>query len=366
MNNKLIAQPAIQWTVAANIMNENQPAIGFAGMVSGISNGVLLVAGGANFPNGMPWQGGKKNYSNQIYVLEKNKTNYLWNTKHNNLLPEPIAYAGATTTQKGVVFAGGDNENGISTKVNLLQWNENKQRVEIKSLPDLPLAVTAPAMAGNGNMVYVLCGDETKNSSAKCFYLNLDDRKPAWKSLPDAPLALANGMAVFQNKKLYLIGGRTKTQTGISDLHTSVFAFDFKTNSWSKVSDIFDGKMKTPFTAGAAFAVGTNNIVLAGGDKGDVFHQIETYLSLMAKATTEEEKAKLTAKKNELVMHHQGFSTDVLLYDTKQNKWRKIGNLPVAAQVTTTAAKWGKDLVISSGEIRPGVRSPKIIIGKIK
>lgn len=314
----------------------------------------------------MPWQGGKKNYSNQIYVLEKNKTSFQWNSKNTSTLPHSIAYAGSATTEKGMVIAGGDNENGISAKANLLQWNVSKQRVEIKSLPDLPVAVTAPAMTANGNTVYALCGDEAKNSSSKCFYLNLEDRKPVWKSLPDAPIALANGMAVFQNKKLYLLGGRTKSATSISDLHPTVFAFDFKTNSWGQLADIFDGKTKTPFTAGAAFAVGANYIVLAGGDKGDVFHQIETYLSLMAKATSEEVKAKLTAKKNELVLHHQGFSTDVLLYDIKQNKWSKIGNLPVAAQVTTTAAKWGKDLVISSGEIRPGVRSPKIIIGKIK
>jgi len=366
MNTKLIAQPTIQWTVAANIMNDDQPSIGFAGMVSGINKDVLLVAGGANFPNGMPWQGGKKNYSNQIYVLEKNKTSFQWNSKNTSTLPHSIAYAGSATTEKGMVIAGGDNENGISAKANLLQWNVSKQRVEIKSLPDLPVAVTAPAMTANGNTVYALCGDEAKNSSSKCFYLNLEDRKPVWKSLPDAPIALANGMAVFQNKKLYLLGGRTKSATSISDLHPTVFAFDFKTNSWGQLADIFDGKTKTPFTAGAAFAVGANYIVLAGGDKGDVFHQIETYLSLMAKATSEEVKAKLTAKKNELVLHHQGFSTDVLLYDIKQNKWSKIGNLPVAAQVTTTAAKWGKDLVISSGEIRPGVRSPKIIIGKIK
>jgi len=206
MNTKLIAQPTIQWTVAANIMNDDQPSIGFAGMVSGINKDVLLVAGGANFPNGMPWQGGKKNYSNQIYVLEKNKTSFQWNSKNTSTLPHSIAYAGSATTEKGMVIAGGDNENGISAKANLLQWNVSKQRVEIKSLPDLPVAVTAPAMTANGNTVYALCGDEAKNSSSKCFYLNLEDRKPVWKSLPDAPIALANGMAVFQNKKIIPVG----------------------------------------------------------------------------------------------------------------------------------------------------------------
>lgn len=366
MNTKSIAQPAIQWNVAATIMNGDRHSIGFAGMAGGINNDVLLIAGGANFPNGMPWQGGKKNYSNKIFVLEKNNKSFQWNTKNISVLEEPIAYAGAASTEKGVVIVGGDNTNGISSKAYLLKWIKSKQTVEVKSLPDLPVAVTAPAVCSNGNTVYVLCGDEAANSSNGFYALDLSAKKPVWAKMPDAPIALANGMAVFQNKKLYLIGGRSKSSTGISDLHSTNFVFDFKTNSWKKLADIFDGKQKTPFTAGAAFAVGTNFIVLAGGDKGDVFHQIETKLSEIAQAKTEEEKAQLVDEKNELVMHHQGFSTDVLVYDIKLNKWTKTGNLPVAAQVTTSATKWGKDLIISSGEIRPGVRSPKILIGRMQ
>ena len=366
MKSDVIAQPSVQWNVATNIMNGDKPSIGFAGMISGISNNKLIVAGGANFPDELPWQGGKKHYSDKIYVLERNKIKYQWLKGIEDRLPEPIAYSGAATTEKGIVYVGGDNENGISAKAYLLSWNTKKEKPEFKSLPDLPVSVTAPAVAANGNTVYVLCGDEAKNSSAKCFYIDLDDKKPTWKQLPDAPIALANGMAVFQNKKLYLIGGRTKTASGISDLHNTNFVYGFKTQKWSSLANISDGEKTTPFTASAAFAVGKKQIILAGGDKGDVFHQIETFLSLIAKASTDEEKAKLTKEKNELVMHHQGFSTDVLLYDIKTNRWTKIGNLPVAAQVTTAATKWDDDLVISSGEIRPGVRSPKIIIGKVK
>ena len=36
------------------------PNIGVAGAFSGVHNGAMVVAGGANFPNGMPWEGGKK------------------------------------------------------------------------------------------------------------------------------------------------------------------------------------------------------------------------------------------------------------------------------------------------------------------
>lgn len=364
---KLAAQkttkPSIEWSVAATLTNNDKPSIGFAGMWSGVNHQVLMIGGGANFPDAMPWQGGKKFYSDKIFVLERKGNGFVWNNKNTTTLPEPIAYAGAASTEKGVVYVGGDNEKGISSKAYLLKWVASRQKVDIQQLPDLPVAVTAPAVTAIGNTVYVVGGDEAKNSSNQFFSLDLDAKKPGWKALPPAPLALANGMAVVQNNKLYLIGGRAKSATGISDLYSTLFVFDVKKQSWQKLADIFDGEKTTPFTAGAAFPVGKNYIVIAGGDKGDVFHQIETYLSLMAKTSDEAGKERLLKEKNELVVHHQGFSTDVLLYDIKQNSWTKAGNLPVAAQVTTSATKWGHDLMISSGEIRPGVRSPKIIVG---
>src|SRR5690554_4213129 len=53
---------------------EELPAIpdaaGLAGAFSGVSNGALLIAGGANFPGGMPWEGGAKAWHDEIYVLD--------------------------------------------------------------------------------------------------------------------------------------------------------------------------------------------------------------------------------------------------------------------------------------------------------
>ncbi len=353
----------LKWETAAQLTNGEKPSLGFAGMIAGVHKDVLIVAGGANFPEALPWQGGKKYYSNEIRVLEKNKTGYTWNTHVKSRLPFPIAYSGSASTGKGLFWAGGDNANGISAKTGLLVWNPSHQEVEVKPLPDLPVAVTSPAVTSHGNTVYLFCGDEASNSSAGTFCMDLDAAEPAWKSLPDAPLALANGLAVSQNGKIYLIGGRTKTPSGISELHATTFVYDIKNKNWTRAADIFDGKKITPFTAGAAFANGSKKIQVAGGDKGDIFHQIEIFISKAAAASNIEEKQKILNEKNRLIEHHQGFSTDILEYDITQNKWRKAGCLPVAAQVTTAATTWGKRMVICSGEIRPGVRSPKILIG---
>ena len=42
---------------------------GFAGAFTGVSNGRLLVAGGANFPDKPPWENGKKVWHDKIFAL---------------------------------------------------------------------------------------------------------------------------------------------------------------------------------------------------------------------------------------------------------------------------------------------------------
>ncbi|CAA9194258.1 N-acetylneuraminate epimerase [Flavobacterium bizetiae] len=357
----------VEWKKAEQLQNaDGSLSLGFAGPINGISNNVLIVAGGANFPDKMPWEGGKKHYSNEIHVLEKAGDNFLWNKKAIHTLPEPIAYPGNVSTNSGIVYVGGENENGLSNKAYLLNWNADKNEVETKSLPDFPIAITNIALTHLENIVYAIGGDEAKQSSDLVFSLDLNAEKPEWKLLTKLPFALANSVSVIQNNTIYVIGGRTKTPSGISDLHNTTLAFDLKKQIWETKANISDGKQTTNFSAGAGVAIGTEYILILGGDNGTTFHKIETYLSQIASATSEEEKAKLIAEKNILNTTHKGFYNDILLYNTHTNKWSKIGELPFLSQVTTTATIWNDKIVLSNGEIKPGIRTPDVMLGTIK
>jgi len=160
-------RPDISWKKLAVMKNaDNSTSLGYAGILSGTHNDVLIIAGGANFPKKMPWEGGKKYYSDEIHILQKKNGEYIWNKRISKKLPEPIAYSGSTSIEKGVIYAGGENENGISKKVHLLQWDPVKRRIEIEHLPDLPYAVTNAALASIGNIVYLAGGDTEKTSTA--------------------------------------------------------------------------------------------------------------------------------------------------------------------------------------------------------
>lgn len=360
---------AFKWKIAGALpaRDGQVKSLGFAGAINGIGNDVLIVAGGANFPNGMPWAGGKKFYSNQIYILQKEGSKFIWNSNVKDTLPEPVAYCGVTSTDEGVVFVGGENGNGISNRCYLLQWNTVKNRVDIKPLPNLPLALTNVSATNIGNVVYTAGGDEVHNSSNSFFSLDLKGANPQWIKLADLPIALANATAIVQKdaagRKIYIIGGRSKTASGISVLHNTTYAFDIIKNEWQKCADISDGKNSTNLSAAAGVALNENEILIIGGDNGKVFHQIEVYISQIAKAKTDEERNKLTQEKNNLIINHKGFDRRLLLYNTISNTWKRVGEYPYPAQVTTAGIKWGNDIVISNGEIKPGVRTPNIIIG---
>ena len=362
---------SVEWQKAAQLQNEDGSlSLGFAGPINGVYNDVFITAGGANFPDKMPWEGGKKHYSKEIHVLEKIKDQYQWNKKNSVSLPEPIAYSGSTSTSLGIVYVGGENENGLSKKAYLLKWNSKLNEIELQSLPDFPIAVTNIALTSLNNIVYAIGGDEAAKSSDLVFSIDLNAAESEWKSLPKLPFALANSVAVIQKDKnetnIYIIGGRTKTPSGISDLHNTTLAFNLKSQTWESKAIITDGKNTTNFSAGAGVALGNQYILITGGDNGTTFHKIETYLSQISKASSEEEKSKLIAEKNILNTTHKGFYNAVLLYNTQTNKWSKIGELPFLAHVTTPAVLWNNKIVLSNGEIKPGIRTPNVMIGSIK
>ncbi|MGH2645636.1 MAG: hypothetical protein ACRDE2_16925, partial [Chitinophagaceae bacterium] len=90
-----INQPLrFSWRIAGEIppSPDGKPSPGLAGPVTGFSNNVFIVGGGANFPDGMPWNGGKKVYHNDIYIFKSEKDSLI-NNPQNVQLPFNLAYS---------------------------------------------------------------------------------------------------------------------------------------------------------------------------------------------------------------------------------------------------------------------------------
>ncbi len=343
----------LQWTIAAElpVAANGQAALGFAGMVAGLHDNKLLLAGGANFPDAMPWNGGKKKYSNELYVYAKKGNRFVLQQK--SKLPFSIAYAASCTTPKGILFAGGENENGLSKRVYLLKVNQSM--VTTTALPDLPFAITNAAVTTIGNKIYLAGGETATAASNQFLVLDLNDTIKGWQQLTPLPQQVSHTVLLSIATTIYFIGGRKKNSNGISDLYSSVFEFNIQTNQWTE-------KQPLPYALSAgAGAVYQNKLLLFGGDKGATFHRTEELIAAINNSKDANEKQRLTEEKAKLQTAHPGFSKEVLSYDIAKDTWQAVGDIPCATPVTTTVVQWNDCFIIPSGEIKAGVRSPNIL-----
>lgn len=356
-----LAAWSIQFTIAATLpTNANKtPSVGYAGAVTGVHQNHLLIAGGANFPEGMPWQGGKKVYHSTIFVYQQNKGQLAFIPQQTKL-PESIAYAAVCNSSKGVIYIGGENEKGISNKVWLLQWNRNKQQTEVISYPSIPVPLTNAAATCINNKVFVAGGETAQDTTSYLFELDLGNTKAGWKTLAAIPHAVSHSVlvGVVSNQKncLYLIGGRKKNANGISTIYQDVYEYDLKNNHWQE-------KAQLPYalSAGTGIWHHLDQVIVFGGDRGTVFSKVEQLLAAIASETNPEKKQALINQKNQLQESHPGFSKEVLMYQANTNQWQTIATFPYDTPVTTTAVKWNDAVFLPSGEIKAGVRSPYIL-----
>ena len=361
-SNKIVS---IQWDSIANIpAGKNQvKSIGVAGPIVGVLQNKLIVAGGANFPEKMPWLGGKKFYYNDLFVFEKNK-NKVSVTFKKIQLPDNIAYSASCVTPLGIVYAGGENELGLSDKVNIIKWDKESNTITITNLPHLPESLTNASLACIDNTIYLMGGETVSNTTNQFISLDLEHLDHGWNQFPNMPKPLSNLVSVahFSNdyKQLFIIGGRAKQKNGISIFSSDVYCFDLETKKWHI-------KQALPYaiSAGTGTLFAEKYILLFGGDKGDRFNKVESQISKINAATDTVIKNSLIQIKNNLLESHPGFSREILLYNIQTNQWITNGTIPFTTSVTTNTVQWNDEVIIPSGEIKAGVRTPRIIAAKI-
>ena len=351
----------LKWEIAHELPADSGQlvSLGIAGPVTGTHNDMLLIGGGANFPEAMPWDGGLKKYYTTVYAYSLSTRKLKLFSKTFNL-PHSIAYAASCSTREGLLYAGGENEYGISNLVWLLEWDDKAKEIRFKELPSLPEPVSNAAITLTGNTVYLAGGENSRQTTAQFLSLNLSNIKAGWIKLADIPHPVSHTVLTAvtgtTGNRIYLSGGRKKNNNGISDLFSEVFAYDIAANTWDQKKSL-----PYPLSAGTGLFHDSNSILLFGGDKGAVFHQAET---LIAAINTEKDTMKkngMIREKINLQSSHPGFSREVLRYDLNNDTWVAAGTIPYETPVTTTAVETNKGIIIPSGEIRAGVRSPKIL-----
>jgi N-acetylneuraminic acid mutarotase len=337
---------------------------GVAGAVIGINNNQLVVAGGANFEDDLPWRGGTKSYHDEVYLLSLNrKGRYTWSQPQVKL-PEPVAYSACVSVPDGILSIGGENSNGPVNKVYCLNYIHNKQNVKI--LPDLPEAITSAGAVVIGDIIYVSGGINKTGAVASCYRIDLSAQNPEWKTLAPMPLALSHGVMAAQSDGsehcVYVIGGRFR-KGEVSTFLNMVFKYTPSLNRWQEAGNIeIQNRGNFGLSAGSGVAYLDKYIVLFGGDQGTVFRRIEQMNNALAMLPAGTEKQALLLEKDKLLSQHPGFGSEILLFNTLSGKWQVTGVFPGTVPVTTTAVWWHNQVYIPSGEVRPGIRTNEVSV----
>lgn len=324
-------------------------ATGFAGSFAGISNGALIVAGGANFPNdGAPWKPGSvKTWYDKVFVLEKFGRNW----REGGHLPMPLGYGVSASVADGLIIAGGSNEHGHTDKVYKLSWQQ--ETLQVDNLPSLPFPLANTSGAVAGHYLYIAGGlqaaDSTATSSA-FLQLDLHAIGQGWRQLPHWPgpsrmLAVAGAI----DDRFYLFSG-TQLVDGKRQYLTDAYVYTLA-EGWKILPPLPHSVVAAP---SPAYATTDGQLLVVGGDDGV-----------------------LAPKAGELKEQHPGFSDAILVYNTKENRWHTGGkimtrkdadaaeypNHSVWAPVTTTLVQWDGKLVLPGGEVRPATRTPRVLVG---
>lgn len=315
----------------------NQSNIGLAGVFSGFIRNNLIIAGGANFPETVPWEGGVKTWWNTIYYKSIQDPLSDWKIEK-NLLPASLAYGISIELPEGLLCIGGCDSSQCYRDVFMIQLNNGIISIS-KDWPALPIPLANSTGALLNNKIYVAGGQvsmEEQNASNHFFMLDLADRKKGWQTLsswPGDPRGYVVSVAQSDgfDKCFYLFSGRDYKSNGYVKVLKDGFVYNPRLDSW-KILD-----MQFPVMAGTAMATGANHILFMGG------------VPQLIPGSEE----------------HPGFDNTVRLYHTITNTLVEKEVIPFPIPVTTNIARKGNVFYITSGEIKPGIRTPFLLRGEI-
>ena len=347
--NQILRTPVWSMEQASNSLLQE----GLAGSFFGKQGDWFILAGGANFPYGKPWEGGTKTFSREIFVFSENNNQFQQVSASNNL-PFGMAEGAYISSQNGILCMGGQTPDGLTNKTLLLNYNGEDVSVEI--YPDLPIAIKNATAAIISNRVYLL-GGQTKDGQSQNQFLLLDlnNLDLGWQSLPNFPIAVSGATMSAQQDgeeiSLFVFGGRAIGENNRTNFYASVFNYKPSKGEWTTKRDIrLHETTSLQLSMAVSAPIGATHIALIGGDDGLVYNQVEKAISQNDIAT-----------RDSLWTNHTGFNNKILLYNTVTDSWFEQDNSRNTPVAVSSIVSDGKQIYMSGGEIRPGIRNPEIV-----
>ena len=329
-------------------------SVGVVGAFAGVSEGVLIVAGGTDTPEGLPSGGSPKVWQDRIFLLDL-KTLRPDDAKHQSRgilwresslrLPRPLAYGVSLTTPDGVLCIGGGDGRRHYHDVFLLRIHDGRlQRVDLPPTPR-PVAFACGALVGR--TVYVAGGRASPEApeTLKNFWA-IDLAQPVdkrhWRRLQPWPgrprmLAVAGAQAgaFFLFSGIELVAGASGSVN--RDYLRSSYSYKPQ-RGWCRTADV---PRSVAAAASPAPSLGQTHLAIIGGADG-------THITSQGE--------------------HTGFCREVLAYETITDTWTATGEIALPdgtlSAVSTVAVPWGENFILPSSEACPGVGPVQLLLAR--
>lgn len=302
--------------------------VGYAGMYAGVSHGVLLAAGGANFlpsaDGGVP----RKTWHDDVHVLRPGASRW----EPAGKLPRRGAYGVSATWNDRVICVAGGAEEGAFGEAWIMEWTPQGLRIE--SLPDLPAGAEMAAGAVLAGVLHVVIDGP---SALRLFSLDLNvpAELRSWLERPGPAGARPRKLAVAgaADGRFFLFGGLAAGEDGSSFHLRDAYAFT-PAGDWRRLADLPRG---VAGAAGPAMRLAQDRLAVWGG---------------------------LDAPWAELSRVMRYFESGFLIYDPAADRWTTLPQGVVAedramfpSRLTASVVPWLGGHAILGGETEPRVRT---------
>lgn len=177
----------IRWDSSLTLPDINgKPHPGLAGAFSGCIGDFLFIAGGANFPDATPWNGGTKTWWNTLYYKNLNDATSAWKEIKGSL-PSARAYGVSIPLTDGILCIGGCDAKQCYSEVFAIRMHNGKVEID-KNWPKLPVPLANMTGAKLGNKIFLAGGQEQmKPEAATSHFFMLDLSQPEKDGKPWNP-----------------------------------------------------------------------------------------------------------------------------------------------------------------------------------
>lgn len=348
---------------------------GVSATYSALIKGKLVVAGGANFPGKLGFEGGSKAYYDDILMLDT-KDHDSW--KAVGKLPVSSAYGVSASTDDTTYWIGGESANGSLSSSYKISIDSN-ENIKIDSVTSLPVTMDNFAGCGLDDVIYV-AGGNINGKPGNAFYCLVTKKNEAWVELPPFPglprvQPVMAGVKIDDKSYIYLLGGFFGgNEVNSPKMATDIYRFSISDMAWEKVAEQLDESTQKYFSLGGATVMPVDNryILCLGGVNYDVFlDAITSQYKINSDSTLsveEKKKKNLDFSKNYMTqpVEYYNFNKECRLFDTHTNKWSTLISSSNTARAGATLV-YDKNIFFHiQGELKPGVRSAKSFKGIIQ